>query len=177
MSIAAMTPLRILIDDCRAWKRLRFTGGEWAVLYGFTAGLVPALSGALAMVIFHLIASILDRQLDLVMAGLPFMIVLTSLLTLLWGFVPASLAYLALKTLAGALGYINLQLTLIVAGLGTAISTFLVLGIFHAIAITITVSALIVTTTLWSLLRAGGLGTRLTPDPENPASPPLTTPH
>ena len=157
-----MTPLRILIHDCRAWKRLRLTGGEWAVLYGF-----------------HLIASILDRQLDLVMAlqGLPFMIVLTSLLTLLWGFVPASLAFVALKSLAGALGYINLQLTLIVAGLGTAISAFIVLGIFHAIAIAITVAALIVTTALWSLLRAGGLGTRLTPDPKNPASPPLTTPH
>ena len=60
-----MNPLRILIDDLRAWKRLSFTGGEWAMLYGFTAGVVPAVSGALAMLGFHLLVSIIEHRFDL----------------------------------------------------------------------------------------------------------------
>ena len=172
-----MTPLRVFIDDCRTYKRLRFTGGEWALLYGMAAVVVPALSGVLAIVTLHLISAIVSRELDLVMMvqGLPFMIVFTSLLTLLWGFIPASLAFLALKFLAGAFGYVNLQLALIVAGLGTAISTFLTLGFFHLTAIAFIVTALIVTASLWSLLRAGGLGTKLPPAGEDPAPPSLTT--
>ncbi len=173
-----MTLLRIFIDDCRAWKRLRFTGGEWALLYGLSAVVVPVLSSALAMTSFHILRSVLDRQFDLMktLEGLPFMILFVSLLTLLWGFAPASLSFLALKTLAGALGYINLQLTLILAGLGTTIATFLILGGFHPIAIAITIAVLIVTTTLWSLLRAGGLGTHLPPaDVNRPSSPSATS--
>ena len=160
-----MTPLRILIDDLRAWKRLSFTGGEWAMLYGFTAGVVPAVSGVLAMLGFHLLVSIIEHRFDL--AGL---------LTLLYGFIPASTAFIVLRVLAAALKYVNLQLTLIVAGLGTAIAAFLILGFLHPIAIAVIIATLIVTTTLWALLRARGLGSAPPPADENPAPLPPVTP-
>ena len=169
-----MTPLHILIDDLRAWKRLSFTGGEWAMLYGFTAGVVPAVSGVLAMLGFHLLVSIIEHRFDL--AGLPFMLVFSGLFTLLYGFIPASTAFILLRVLAAALKYVNLQLTLIVAGLGTAIAAFLILGFLHPIAIAVIIATLIVTTTLWALLRARGLGSAPPPADENPAPLPPVTP-
>lgn len=155
-----MSPLRTLFDECRLWKRLSLTNAEWALVYGLTAGVIPALSGMLAMVGLQFVIFIVERRFDF--GGLPLMVVFSAAFSLLYGFVPASLAFLLLRVLAATLHYINLPMTLIVAAAGAAITAFLIFGFAHPLAIALIVSTLIVTTTIWALLRSGGLGTHLT---------------
>lgn len=153
-----MPILRLLLTDLSTPQRLRLTGAEWAVLFGFTVAVVPAVSTVLAMLVWSIAASVLTGTPDL--SGLPRVLGFAGAVALLYGLIPAGIAFLVLWLVARALGYINLPLTLLVAGLGTLVANFVLFGALRPVAFGITAAALIVTATIWTLLRAKGLGTR-----------------
>lgn len=152
---------RLLLTDLSAPQRLRLTGAEWAVLFGFAVAVVPAVSTVLALFFWALGSSAAGNGGDL--AALPRALAIGGAVALLHGLIPAAATFLVLRLAAAALGYINLPVTLLVAGIGALLTNFGVLGVLRPVAFAITAAALAVTAAIWTLLRAKGLGTRRSP--------------